>query len=88
MRSHPQGSFSRWLSLFLCNILTALTAATFAIAYIMTKFTEPVRLGVTLLVVPKLAKWLGYRKAVQEEKKEKAKIVKEQGKENAKHENK
>jgi hypothetical protein len=54
----------------------------------MTKFTEPVRLGVTLLVVPKLAKWLGYRKAVQEEKKEKAKIVKEQGKEKWKHENK
>jgi hypothetical protein len=32
---------------------------TFALAWVMAKFTEPVRLGVTVLVVPRFAKWLG-----------------------------
>lgn len=32
---------------------------TFAIAWVMTKFTEPVRLGVTLAVLPKIARILG-----------------------------
>jgi hypothetical protein len=35
------------------------TVGTFAIAWVMTKFTEPIRLGVTLLVLPKVAKILG-----------------------------
>jgi len=32
---------------------------TFAIAWVMTKFTEPLRLGFTLATVPQISKWLG-----------------------------
>lgn len=32
---------------------------TFAIAWVMTKFTEPVRLGFTLLTVPSIARFFG-----------------------------
>lgn len=32
---------------------------TFAIAWVMTKFTEPLRLGFTLLTVPSIARWFG-----------------------------
>ena len=32
---------------------------TFMLGWVMTKFTEPIRLGVTVLVVPRLSKWLG-----------------------------
>jgi len=32
---------------------------TFAIAWVMTKFTEPLRLGFTLLTVPAIARWFG-----------------------------
>lgn len=32
---------------------------TFALAWVMTKFTEPIRLGVTLAAVPKIAKFFG-----------------------------
>jgi Protein of unknown function (DUF1279) len=35
------------------------TVGTFAIAWIMTKFTEPVRLGLTILIVPKVSRILG-----------------------------
>jgi len=31
----------------------------FAIAWVMTKFTEPLRLGITIAAVPKVAKLLG-----------------------------
>jgi hypothetical protein len=31
---------------------------TFAIAWVMTKFTEPIRLGVTVGIVPQISKWL------------------------------
>lgn len=43
---------------------------TFAIAYIMTKFTEPLRLGVTIVAVPRVARWLGKRKAEGEKEKD------------------
>ena len=33
---------------------------TFAIAWVMTKFTEPLRLGFTLAIVPPIARLLGY----------------------------
>jgi len=32
---------------------------TFAIAWVMTKFTEPVRAGLTIAVVPSIARFLG-----------------------------
>jgi predicted Kef-type K+ transport protein len=32
---------------------------TFAIAWIMTKFTEPLRLGLTVVALPQIAKILG-----------------------------
>lgn len=32
---------------------------TFAIAYVMTKVTEPIRFGVTFAIVPKIARLLG-----------------------------
>lgn len=32
---------------------------TLAIAWVMTKFTEPIRLGFTLATVPQIARWLG-----------------------------
>ena len=32
---------------------------TFAAAWVMTKFTEPLRLFVTLGVVPSIARWIG-----------------------------
>lgn len=35
------------------------TVGTFAIAWVMTKFTEPIRLGVTIVIVPKIAQLLG-----------------------------
>lgn len=35
------------------------TVGTFAVAWVMTKFTEPLRLGVTLAAVPKIAKFFG-----------------------------
>ena len=38
------------------------TVGTFAIAWIMTKFTEPLRLGITVLIVPKVAKIVGGQK--------------------------
>src|SRR3546814_20179574 len=38
------------------------TVATFALAYLATKLTEPLRLVGTIAVTPKLAKWLKYRK--------------------------
>ena len=34
--------------------------ANFAVAWIATKFTEPIRFGVTVAIVPKLARTLGY----------------------------
>lgn len=40
-------------------IRTNPTVGTFAIAWVMTKFTEPVRLGVTLFVLPKIARLMG-----------------------------
>jgi hypothetical protein len=33
-------------------------AGTFAIAWIMTKFTEPIRLGATAAIVPKLGQYV------------------------------
>jgi len=33
---------------------------TFAVAWVMTKFTEPIRAGVTLVIVPRIAKLIGY----------------------------
>jgi hypothetical protein len=42
---------------------------TFAIAWVMTKFTEPIRLGVTVAVLPKLSKFLYLRKKAAEVKK-------------------
>ncbi len=45
-------SFVFWL---ICNNLVG----TFATAWVMTKFTEPLRLGVTSGIVPRVAKWLG-----------------------------
>jgi len=39
---------------------------TFAIAWIMTKFTEPLRLGVTVVALPQIAKKLGIGKKDQE----------------------
>jgi hypothetical protein len=36
---------------------------TFAIAWIMTKFTEPIRFGITLAVVPSIARLLGRESA-------------------------
>jgi len=33
---------------------------TFAVAWVMTKFTEPVRLAVTLTIVPTISRFLGY----------------------------
>mmetsp|Transcript_3823 Transcript_3823/g.3432 ORF Transcript_3823/g.3432 Transcript_3823/m.3432 type:complete len:222 (-) Transcript_3823:64-729(-) len=38
---------------------------TFAIAWVMTKFTEPIRLGLTLAVLPTVAKLLGREPIVQ-----------------------
>ena len=38
------------------------TVGTFAVAWIMTKFTEPLRLGFTILIVPKVAKIVGGKK--------------------------
>lgn len=35
---------------------------TFAIAYIMTKFTEPLRLGATVVAVPRISRAIGHRK--------------------------
>ena len=35
------------------------TVGTFAIAWVMTKFTEPLRLGITIVIVPKIAQLLG-----------------------------
>lgn len=35
------------------------TVGTFAVAWVMTKFTEPLRLGVTLAAVPKIAQFFG-----------------------------
>ncbi len=35
---------------------------TFAIAWVMTKFTEPLRLGFTVATVPTIARWLGHRR--------------------------
>jgi len=37
---------------------------TFAVAWVMTKFTEPIRLGVTLLTVPSIARFFGKVPAV------------------------
>lgn len=37
-------------------------AGTFAIAWIMTKFTEPIRLGATMAIVPKLGQYVYDRK--------------------------
>ena len=36
--------------------------ATFSLAYIVTKFTEPVRLLVTVAITPRIAKWVRARK--------------------------
>ena len=44
-------------------IKTHPSAGIFAIAWVMTKFTEPVRLGVTIYAVPKLSRFLKGRKA-------------------------
>jgi hypothetical protein len=33
-------------------------AGTFAIAWVMTKFTEPLRLGATFVIVPKLGQYV------------------------------
>jgi hypothetical protein len=46
--------------------LPLLAAGTFLLAWIMTKFTEPVRLGMTVLVVPKLGKFLYAKKKEKE----------------------
>lgn len=35
---------------------------TFAIAWVMTKFTEPLRLGFTVATVPTIARFFGRRK--------------------------
>jgi hypothetical protein len=35
---------------------------TFAIAWVMTKFCEPLRLGFTIATVPTIARWLGRRR--------------------------
>lgn len=43
-------------------IKTHPSAGIFAIAWVMTKFTEPVRLGVTIYAVPKISKFLRKRK--------------------------
>mmetsp|Transcript_6848 Transcript_6848/g.13147 ORF Transcript_6848/g.13147 Transcript_6848/m.13147 type:complete len:171 (-) Transcript_6848:157-669(-) len=37
-------------------------AGTFAIAWIMTKFTEPIRLGATMAIVPKLGQYVYNKK--------------------------
>lgn len=34
-------------------------AGTLAIAWMLTKFTEPLRLGVTVAIVPTIARWIG-----------------------------
>ncbi|RHY25037.1 hypothetical protein DYB32_008544 [Aphanomyces invadans] len=39
------------------------TTGTFLIAWVATKFTEPVRLAVTLMITPRLARFLKTRKA-------------------------
>ena len=44
-------------------IKTHPSAGIFAIAWVMTKFTEPVRLGVTIYAVPKISRFLRGRKA-------------------------
>jgi hypothetical protein len=35
---------------------------TFAIAWVMAKFTEPLRLGFTIATVPTIARWFGRRR--------------------------
>jgi hypothetical protein len=39
---------------------------TFAIAWVMTKFTEPIRLGVSVAIVPTVARWFGKKQQVED----------------------
>jgi hypothetical protein len=48
-----------WILVSLIRFASFSTVRTFGIAYIMTKFTEPIRLGVTIGIVPTIARWLG-----------------------------
>mmetsp|Transcript_12226 Transcript_12226/g.30913 ORF Transcript_12226/g.30913 Transcript_12226/m.30913 type:complete len:260 (+) Transcript_12226:179-958(+) len=44
--------------------------ANFAIAWIATKFTEPIRFGATVVLTPPIARWLGYRAEENENRQE------------------
>ncbi len=48
-----------------------IAVGTFGIAYIMTKFTEPLRLAVTIGIVPKIASILGRRQQEEENEQQK-----------------
>lgn len=43
---------------FMISIIVA-AVGTFAVAWVMTKFTEPIRLGFTLVTVPTIARYFG-----------------------------
>jgi hypothetical protein len=70
IRAHPPGMLmTDWnLVVFSYPKLFLFLVAKFAIAYIMTKFTEPLRLGFTLVTVPTIARWVGRKKAEREER--------------------
>lgn len=55
IRQNPRGNVLSPCVLF----AKYFTAGTFALAWIMTKFTEPVRLGVSVAVVPSVARAVG-----------------------------
>ena len=43
----------------LFSSISNFAVGTFAISWVMTKFTEPLRLGVTVAIVPTVARFLG-----------------------------
>ena len=66
LRDNPRGNQKHLLSALLpCFVLMTFCnryrhlVGTFAVAYVMTKFTEPLRLGVTIVAAPKIANLLG-----------------------------
>ena len=58
------------------------STANFAIAWIATKFTEPIRFGATVVLTPPIARWFGYRAEEKENRhEEKEKEEQEENKE-------
>ena len=47
------------------NAVRVISAGTFALAWLMTEFAEPIRLGATMVMVPPIARY--WKKVAEEE---------------------